>query len=142
MIVNTRDFGELDVAEKDIVKFNSPILGFEDYTDFVVLIDETIGNKFAWLQSLDEKDVCFVLANPELLGDSYAPEFSADAFRDIDGKYDEMWLVAVIMEDMKKSKVNLKSPVLINTEKGLGAQIISESNLPVRFELFAGKESD
>jgi flagellar assembly factor FliW len=52
-----------------------------------------------------------------------------------------MWLIAVISEKVSDSKVNLKSPIIINTKEKLGAQAISESPLPIRYQLFAGKES-
>lgn len=142
MIINTRDFGEIDVDEKEIITFANPILGFEEYEKYVVLIDENIGDKFAWLQSADEPEVCFMLANPNLIGEAYQPVIPTDVLKAIGDSVDEMWLIAVITDPVNKSKVNLKSPIVINTQKKLGAQAVSESNLPVRFELFAGKESE
>lgn len=142
MIINTRDFGEIDVDEKEIITFANPILGFEEYEKYVVLIDENIGDKFAWLQSADEPEICFMLANPNLIGEAYQPVIPTDVLKAIGDSVDEMWLIAVITDPVNKSKVNLKSPIVINTQKKLGAQAVSESNLPVRFELFAGKESE
>lgn len=142
MIINTRDFGEIDVDEKEIITFANPVLGFEEYEKYIILMDENIGDKFAWLQSIEATDVCFMLANPSLLGDAYQPIIPKDASEAIGGSIDEMWLIAVITDPVRESKVNLKSPVVINTQKKLGAQAVSESNLPVRFELFAGKESE
>ena len=52
MIIKTRDFGEIEIDEKEIVTFKCPILGFDDFKEFIVLIDESIGENFAWLQSV------------------------------------------------------------------------------------------
>ncbi len=142
MIIKTRDFGEIEIDEKEIVTFKCPVLGFDEFTKYVVLIDESIGENFGWLQSIEESELCFTLANPKLIGDDYKPIINKDFLNAVGGSYDEMWLVAVINEDVSNSKVNLKSPIIINTKEKLGAQAISESPLPVRYQLFSGKESE
>jgi flagellar assembly factor FliW len=141
MIIKTRDFGEIEIDEKEIVTFKCPILGFDDFKEFIVLIDESIGENFAWLQSTEESELYFTLANPKLIGDDYKPHINDDYMNAVGGNYDEMWLIAVISEKVSDSKVNLKSPIIINTKEKLGAQAISESPLPIRYQLFAGKES-
>lgn len=142
MKIKTRGFGEVEISEKDIITFVKPVLGFEEYKQFVMLMDDEVGNGFAWLQSVEEPELCFVLANPQLLGKEYDPTVDEDSLKALDGKITEKWLMAVIKDDIKDTTVNLKSPVIINTEKFIGAQIVSEDNLPVRYGLFSGKEID
>ncbi len=60
MQIETRDFGRAEINEKDIITFVKPILGFEEYTRFVMLIDDEITG-FAWLQSVEEKELCFII---------------------------------------------------------------------------------
>ena len=40
MKITTRDFGEIEAVEKDIIRFKENIFGFEDYEDFIMLFDE------------------------------------------------------------------------------------------------------
>lgn len=143
MTVKTRDFGVIEVDEKDLITFSSPVIGFEKYTKYVMLIDDEI-NGFAWLQSAEDEDICFVLVSDALLDAklNYNPTIGQDICDTIGGKVTEMWLVAAIPENMEETTVNLKSPVVINMEKNLAAQAIAEEKLPVRYELFSGKEID
>ena len=142
MKINTRDFGFIDANEKDIITFVKPILGFEEYTKFIMLMDDEIGNGFSWLQSVEEPQLCFVMANPELLETVYNPSVPDDVLETMGGEITEKWLMAVIKDDIKDTSVNLKSPVVINTNNFTGAQIVSEDDLPIRFGLFSGKELD
>ena len=32
MIIKTRDFGEIEIDEKEIVTFKCPVLGFDEFT--------------------------------------------------------------------------------------------------------------
>lgn len=140
MLINTRDFGKLEIDENEIVSFVQPVLGFEDYSKYILLFDEQIGDSFAWLQSVEDSDLCFMLANPKLLGWEYKPEISSESLDYIENNIDEIWLVAVINDDIKKSKVNLKSPIIVNNSKKIAIQVVSENKYPVKYELFSGKE--
>ena len=131
----TRDFGEIDIEASQMLDFQQPIFGFDMYTSYAVLHDPEIGDDVAWLQSLEEPDLCFVLINPNVVAASYLPRFPA-GIHDVvgEGEY-EHWLIAVVQEDFTKSTINLKSPVVINWKTGCGAQVILEGDYPVRYPL-------
>ena len=138
MQVETRDFGLAEIDEKDVVTFVKPILGFEEYSQFVMIMDQDIQG-FAWLQSVQEKELCFIIANAALI-DGYAPTIDKDTLEALGGEYTEMWLMASIKEETIKTTVNLKSPLLFNMNNFTAAQAVSEDDLPFRFALFGGKE--
>lgn len=142
MKINTRDFGCVEADEKDIITFVKPILGFEDYRHFIMLYDDEIGSGFAWLQSVEEQQLCFVMANPALLGKEYAPRIPEDCLEALGGEVTEKWLMSVIGSDISAATVNLKSPVVFNMNKFVGAQVVCEDDLPIKYGLFSGKESD
>ena len=50
--IATRDFGEVEISEDDVITFTEPIFGFKDHSRFAVLTEESIGPDFAWLQSI------------------------------------------------------------------------------------------
>ena len=133
MLIKTRDFGEVDISEKDIYHFTQPLFGFESYTDFVILNDKEIGENIIWLQSVQEQEICFILMDPSGMSASFLPELPAGSDALLGAGDCLCWVVAVVPQDFKKSTVNLKSPVFINTETHLAAQIMLESDYPVKF---------
>ncbi len=140
MEVKTRDFGIVAVEKKDIIRFVSPLYGFEDDTEFIMLFDEDVGSAFCWLQSVKEPQICFILANASLVG-TYAPKISPDVQKSIGDAAQEIWLVMVAAEDFSQSTVNLKSPVIIGTTTMRACQAILEEDYPIRYALFQGKEN-
>lgn len=140
MKITTRDFGEIEAVEKDIIRFKESIFGFEGYEDFIMLFDEEVGNSFGWLQSVQDPQVCFLTANPALLDFEYKPDVPSDVLKKIGGTADEVWLIMVAAENMENSTVNLKSPIVINSATGEAAQVILEDEFPVKHRIF-GKES-
>ena len=128
----TRDFGEIEIETNQMLDFSQPIFGFDDYRKYAVLHDPEVGMDLAWLQSLEEPDLCFVLVSPKVVTSAYTPDSVADLQKLIgEGEY-EYWLVAVIQDDFTQSTVNMKSPVIINWKTGFGAQVILEGDYPVR----------
>ena len=138
MQIETRDFGLAEIDEKDVVTFVKPILGFEEYTQFVMIMDQDIQG-FAWLQSVQEKELCFIIANAALI-DGYSPKIDGETLEALGGEYTEMWLMASIKEETIKTTVNLKSPLLFNMNNFTAAQAVSEDDLPFRYAIFGGKE--
>ena len=131
----TRDFGEIEIEAGQVLSFPRPIYGFEEYRGYAVLHDPEMGEEIAWLQSLDEPDLCFVLISSRAVATPYAPQPPDEVEEAIGAGEYECWLIAVIQEDISKSTINLKSPVFINWRTGLGAQVILEGDYPVRHPL-------
>lgn len=133
MIIKTRDFGEVEISETEIFHFSQPLFGFEEYTDYVILHDDEIGENIIWLQSVQEQGLCFILMDPSGMTPMFAPELPIGSEKLL-GEGDCLcWVVAVVPQNFKDTSVNLKSPVFINTESHLAAQIMLESDYPVRY---------
>ncbi len=133
MVIKTRDFGEVEISETEVYHFTQPLFGFEEYTDFVILHDEEIGENIIWLQSVQEPGLCFILMDPSGMSATFAPELPAGSDKLL-GEGDCLcWVVAVVPQNFRDTSVNLKSPVFINTKTHLAAQIMLEKDYPVRF---------
>ena len=131
----TRDLGEIEIDEKDIVTFTGPIFGFEKYRRFVVLYQEEIVENFIWLQSVEEPELCFILVQPDLITDHYQPQLPKEA-KTLLGDGDWMcWLIVSLREPFQDSTVNLRSPIVVNPELRQAAQFVLEGNLPIRHPL-------
>ena len=131
----TRDLGEIEIDEKDIVTFTGPIFGFEKYRRFVFLYQEEIVENFIWLQSVEEPELCFILVQPDLITDQYRPELPPEA-KELLGEGDYMcWLIASLREPFTDSTVNLRSPIVVNPELHQAAQFVLDGSLPIRHPL-------
>lgn len=143
MVIKTRDFGEVEILEENILTFTRSIYGFNGFTKFVKLTDEELGDGIIWLQSLDEVGVCFILIDIEQLGMDYAPKVNEDSRALLgleENEAPKYFAIATFKEEMKDSYMNLKSPILINDSKKLALQEIVEEDYPLRFPLYEGEE--
>ena len=69
MKVATKMSGTVDVSADRIIKMPFGLFGFEDYTDFALIDSEY--PPFVWLQSMQEKNLAFLLLDPFLISDDY-----------------------------------------------------------------------
>lgn len=138
MKIETKDFGALEIAEESVLRFPVGLFAFEDVTEYVLLKRE--GRPQLWLQSARGKDPRFILFEAADILPEYRPEIPERCLRDLqfrEGEPPGLFVVAVIPQNSEETTVNLKSPVLINFSKRLGAQIIlEEGDYPIRYRLF------
>lgn len=138
MTIATRDFGSVEVDEQAVLEFRAPIFGFDELTKYALLSDEETGPGILWLQALEDAEVCFILLDPAELGIDYMPRLPDDARKllDLEGPA-SLRVVAVVPQDFKDTTVNLKSPIVINDQKRLAAQVILDEDYPIRMHVFA-----
>lgn len=136
MKIATRDFGEVEIAENAVYTFRQPILGFEEYRKFVILFDENVGQQFAWLQSTEEPQLCFIMFDPEGLREPYSPVLPTEVDEVLEGSGEyNCWVLATIGKEFSKTTVNLKSPIILCNEKHFAAQVVLEQPYPIRYPL-------
>lgn len=142
MKIQSRDFGAVEIDASDIVTFVQPIFGFENYTRFVFLHDQD-NSHIAWLQSLEDENLCFIVVDPEVVVDTYHPELPAETAALLGGEDCMLWLIMVVAQKFSESTVNLKSPIVLNPASRQAAQVLLEQNLPIRYSLASrGKGND
>jgi flagellar assembly factor FliW len=126
----------------DIYYFAQGIPGFEDYKEFRFIEDREI--PFAHLIAVEEERIAFILMQPGLLFPDYGVEVDAE-FQEIlklrqaqdeainsgtlhDESLNfnvEIWTIVTLnREDAAQSTVNLRAPILLNTEHKVGVQVI------------------
>jgi len=139
MLIETRDFGHIEIQEDDIVHFPGGLYGFEDSKRFA-LLDTGSSAGVMHLQCVDAPNPRFIVLDPFAIVEDYAPEVPEDALKKLRANSVEdlsLLVIAVIPEDLNASTVNLKSPVAINFKEHLGMQVIlGNRDYPVRFRLF------
>ena len=138
MTIDTRDFGTIDIEKDTVYHFTQPIFGFEEFTDYVVLQDDEIGDSIIWLQSTQNPVLCFILLDPSGVKD-FSPVLPEGSDKLL-GKEDCFcWVIANVAEEVKNTTVNLKSPVFLNPVTHQAAQIMLESSYPVRHPIMKGE---
>lgn len=127
MIIVTKHFGTLEVAEDKVITFPQGLFAFEDKKRYVLLENQGAGNPLWWLQSLDDSDLAFVLINPFLFKPDYEFELSAEDVEDlglVNPQEAAVFCLVVIPRDVKKMTANLLAPLVINAQLKKGKQIV------------------
>lgn len=138
MKLNTRDFGEVEIAEDKIITFIQPPFGFEKMTRYTFLYDREIGERIVWMQSVEDPELCFILFDPTVLAAFYHP-IVPDQLQEELGEGELLcWVIGVVPEDFSKTTLNLKSPIIVNMQQNRAAQVILDQDYPIRYPLMNG----
>jgi flagellar assembly factor FliW len=139
MKVQTANFGELEVNQDEIITFPRGIPAFEHLQKFV-LIDHQPNSPFHFLQSLEEANLTFVIAEPLAFFPWYQVKLTKGDLADVGVEEEEETVVLAIVtipEDPKKMTANLQAPLVINGKQKLAKQVIlSDSHYTTRHLLF------
>jgi flagellar assembly factor FliW len=143
--ISTRLFGEIEVEDEKIITFPEGVYAFEDTRRYALI--SPLGDDVypMWLQCLDAADPCFVVFDPSKIDTSYAVALGKEERRllQADETTEMLALVlATVPENFRDTTVNMKSPVLINTQAHIGAQIILPENYPFKLPIYEKAEDD
>ncbi len=139
MIINTERFGSFDTKDSKLIEFQSGLPGFEELRFFIILeIAQT--KPIYWLQSIENSHVALpVILTFEVLEDYYI-DIRENELEDlfVESQNDLLVMnVVVIPEQVDKMTVNLAAPIVINTKRGIGKQIIIDAQaLSVRWPVY------
>lgn len=140
MKIKTSRFGEIEVKEDSVFNLVSPILGYDDKKDFV-LIEHKENSNFRWLQSVSTPDLAFVVTVAGFFGIDYSfelPDSTQDSLN-ITEADDILALNIVVIphENPRASTINLLAPLIFNIKNKKGAQVIlSGTNFRIDYPLF------
>ncbi len=122
----TLRFGEIEVAEDQIITFEHGVPAFEELRQFVI-IREGEDIPFSHLQSLENGELAFILVNPFLFYPSYEfklPESVVDEMEIHSDQDVAIWGIVTVTEQLINATINLLAPVVINVVTRQGRQII------------------
>lgn len=142
MRLNTRLFGEIEVAEDKIITFPNGIIGFPDMMNFTLIYDEEQGTGagIRWLQSLDEPTFAMPVMDPLVVKADYNPDVEDELLGCIGEVTGDNLLVLVtvtVPADLTKMSVNLQGPIIINVDERKACQVIVDGDLyPVKFPIY------
>lgn len=144
MNIETKYHGTKDIAETDLLTFDSGLPGFESEKQFV-LLGFPDNHVFYTLQSISTPDVAFVVTDPF----SFFPDYeiklddsTVDALG-IENEADVTLLsILTVREPFQETTTNLQAPVVINRSTKRGRQLIlTGTPFETRHRLFQPKEA-
>ncbi|MEY9096619.1 flagellar assembly protein FliW [Paenibacillus sp. RC84] len=143
MIIQSTRFGEIEISKDQLINFETGIFGFEQYTQYALLELDGKESVFLVLQSLDDEDLAFIVAEPFLFEPAYEfdlPKLIKEQLG-IKEERDTQVFGIVTVRDKSIITMNLKAPIVVNRSLKKAAQIVLEnSTFPIRHSLI--KEAD
>ena len=121
----SRRVGSIEVEESDIVHFEA-LPGFAGKTRYV-LMEHAAKSELAWLVSLDDPDLAFVVTTPW----GFFPQYDAPVGREhlaalgIEKK-EEVEILCIVTLVGKDINLNLAAPLLINVSTRKGLQVVAD----------------
>lgn len=130
MRINTKVFGEIEIADDKIIHFPSGIIGFPDLTEFALVHDEEKGiGAIHWLQSVQEPAFAMPVLDPLIVCQDYNPEVDDELLKPLGELHPDEMLVLVtvtVPQDLTQMSVNLRGPFIINAAEKKACQVIIE----------------
>lgn len=140
MRVGTRLFGEIDIEDDKVITLHSGLIGFPEMKKFTLIYDEQKKGNIMWFQSLDEPQFAMPVLDPNLLEIEYNPVVNDELLSPLGELREDNLFVLVTLTvpaDVKKMTVNLRAPMVINTDTMLADQIMVEDDeAPIRFPIY------
>lgn len=116
--------GEIEYDETQVISFSEGMLGFPDYTRYVLVQSEK--GPFVWLQSLDEPTLAFVVMDPWLYLPEYEPDIPDADVEELEFRapYNmSVFCVVTVPPNPEEATINLMGPVVVNLDTGQARQV-------------------
>jgi flagellar assembly factor FliW len=141
MIIQTVNFGALDIPEDKVITFKEGLPGFPQIHRFTVLELEDL-KPFQYLQALDDPPIALFIINPFMIDPTYEFRLTDSDMEDLRSSNSAelaVFTVATIPDDPRQATLNLMAPIVINEKDHCGKQVIlHESAYSVKHPLLDG----
>jgi flagellar assembly factor FliW len=138
-VASTR-FGTFDVPRESLLTFPSGLLGFPEWSSYVIL-DHDTDAPFKWLHCVEEASLAFVVIDPALFNPNYQVTISPEARVEVGGNETDELSLAVILtvpsDDPSAMTANLRGPLLMNHRTRLCKQLVLTEDYPTRYPVFS-----
>lgn len=141
MKADTRLFGPIEIEDGKIIEIEQGIIGFPDLRHFTLIYDSDREQKSAihWLQSMDDGDIAMPVIVPGELIPDYQPTVNEELLKGLGNLTPENTYILVtvrVPENIEDISVNLKAPIIVNTDSNKGSQVIVEDDFEVRHKIY------
>ena len=128
MEIESTRFGRITVDDERVMTFPNGLLGFPNYTRYA-LIQTGEENYFFWLQSVDEPNLAFVVADPGIFFKGYEVPLRDETRQELQLGEEEgaeaFLQVFVICNKVGEWLTgNLLGPLVVNAQNRLAQQVV------------------
>ena len=127
----SRQFGELDCPGDHCIVFPNGLIGFEEFTEYIIVDDED-AEPFRWLVSTQNSELCFPMISPAEILEEYQPVLPITGNDPI-----ELFAIVCLRPTLGETTANLKSPIVINSKTRAAQQVVlTDDHYSVSHKLF------
>lgn len=123
--LKTTAFGEQPVDPDTVLNFPAGLAGFESHTRFKLFHEDSGKEIVHWLQSVEDADLRFPVADPTQFGIHYSFLLSDEetALLELDNPEDALVLIVLYKEDEQTGiRGSIAAPLVINARSRKGVQ--------------------
>ena len=119
------------MADDKLIKFEGGLVGFPELVDFALIhdLDDEKAQGIQWLQSVQEPQFAIPVIDPISVMEKYNPQIEDELLKPLGELNGDNMLVLVtvtVPRDISQMSVNLRGPIIINTDTRKAAQVIAE----------------
>ncbi|WP_425058505.1 Flagellar assembly factor FliW [Sporomusa carbonis] len=139
MLIRSTRFGNIEIADNDIIRFPHGLPGFSEEKAFAFLPYQP-DSPFAFLQSATDPDLTFVIVEPFAFFKDYTFRLDEEFVAELglsDDNPPRIFNIVRIPEKAEEMTANLLAPIIVNWKTRTAIQIVLEkSPYTVRHRLF------
>lgn len=135
MQLHTSRFGLVEIEPEDILLFSKGLFSFENHRHWVLLADAD-NDAVAWLQSLNDPEIALPMVSPRKFLPGYQVRLARDQLTPLElAALDQAFVLTVLGRNDGELTLNLKAPVIINLDRRIGRQVVSNDEQPLQLAL-------
>jgi len=124
LLIDTSRFGQLEVNRDRLIVFEEGILGFPSQHEYA-LIQTGEGSGFYWLQSVDARELAFVVCDPRLFVTDYQVSLKVEDLERIginDPQEGQVFVIVNKVGDLLTG--NFQGPLVVNVASRKARQLV------------------
>ncbi len=124
LLIDTSRFGQLEVNRDRLIVFEEGILGFPSQHEYA-LIQSGEGSGFYWLQSVETRDLAFVVCDPRLFVTDYQVSLKVEDLECIgidDSQDGQVFVIVNKVGDLLTG--NFQGPLVVNVANRKARQLV------------------
>ena len=135
MKIDTTRFGCVEIDADDLLQFPAGLFGLEDCRHWVLLADAE-HSALGWLQSTLRPEIAFAVVCPRRYVSDYQVRVSRGELAPLNlSEVREAQVLSILGKNERGLTLNLKSPLVINLQRRLGRQVITNGDQPIQHPL-------
>ena len=131
--------GKITYEENEIITFEKGIPGFPNLKKYIIreALEDSL---FSIIQSVEDKDIGFVLISPFTVKENYEINLNEDIIKNLNIQKEEdviLYSLVTLNENMENITANLKAPLVININDKKGEQyILDKEEYDIKTKVF------